>query len=248
MTIHIGTSGWHYKHWRGTYYPDTLSSSKWLDFYARDFNCVEINSTFYRLPSDTAISSWLAATPESFKFAIKASRYITHQKKLKKCREPLQKLRQVAAKFGDKLGPLVFQFPPHWEMNLERLASFVELLPVDLQITMEFRDPAWHYPAVWNLLAENDITWCEFDLSGVESPKRQTGSFTYLRLHGPGPDAYCGNYNAEQLADRATQLLQLEKKGIDSWVFFDNDQAGHAVENARQLKSLCQASRINAHE
>ena len=248
MTIQIGTSGWHYQHWRGVYYPDELNSSKWLAFYAREFSCVEVNSSFYRLPDKTTIDSWLTATPDHFKFAIKASRYITHQKKLRECQESLQRLFQTTAQFGDKLGPIVFQLPPHWRMNIERLATFVQLLPLDLQIAMEFRDPDWHCSAVWELLADHDIAWCEFDLPGVESTGTQTGSFAYLRLHGPGPQPYCGSYSDAQLEKRAMQLTQLENQGVESWVFFDNDQGGYAIENAQQLKSLYQAVKGKINE
>ena len=142
MSIHIGTSGWHYRHWVDRFYPAGLNSAAWLGYYAREFACVEINSSFYRLPSPETIGQWRAQTPEGFVFALKASRYITHMKKLRDCAQPLTALMDLARCLGDRLAAVLFQLPPRWRVNVERLAGFLDLLPRDLHCAIEFRDPS----------------------------------------------------------------------------------------------------------
>lgn len=235
----IGTSGWHYKHWREVFYPSDLASSRWLAFYATHFDCVEINNSFYRFPSQENIRTWLAQTPPQFRFALKASRYITHQKKLKECGEPLQRFVDQAALFGEKLGPVLFQLPPRWRVNRSRLAAFLQLLPSGFRYAMEFRDTSWHCPAVWELLSEYGVAWCQYDLQGLLAPERIIAGMAYLRLHGPEPDAYCGSYDNAALRGWATKLKAWQHAGNEVWVFFDNDQAGYAPANAQQLRKLC---------
>lgn len=245
MRIHIGTSGWHYKDWRGNFYPQDIASADWLEFYAGHFDCVEINHSFYRFPSSDVIENWLAKTPPGFLFALKASRYITHQKKLKDCRQPLQRFLAQAEAFADKLGPVLFQLPPRWRLNRSRLAEFLALLPRDLHCAMEFRDPSWHCPEVWDLLAEHGVAWCQYDLQGFLAAEQVTADMVYLRLHGPAEDPYCGSYDEPVLLDWAARLKSWAGQGLQAWVFFDNDQAGFAAANAMRLREFCARADID---
>jgi uncharacterized protein YecE (DUF72 family) len=138
--VRVGTSGWHYKHWRGVYYPRDLPTARWLQHYAAEFDTVEINNSFYRLPSEATFEAWREGSPPGFTFAVKASRYLTHMKKLKDPEEPLGNVLSRARRLGDRLGPILYQLPPHWGRDLERLEGLLGLLPQDLQHAFEFRD------------------------------------------------------------------------------------------------------------
>jgi uncharacterized protein YecE (DUF72 family) len=235
--IHIGTSGWHYPHWRGRFYPAGLPEHSWLPYYAEHFGCVEINASFYRLPTPSIVEQWLAQTPEDFVFTLKASRYISHMKKLKDCARPLAEFLAAARRFADRLGAILVQLPPHWRANPQRLADFLGLLPGDLRFAMEFRDPSWHTPKVYELLEAHGIALCQFDLAGVTSPAEVTTDLVYLRLHGPDA-AYAGSYAEEELTKWATRLRAWAKEGREVYVFFDNDEYAYAVDNANTLQEL----------
>ncbi len=236
--LQIGTSGWHYRHWKGVFYPETMRPEAWLKFYANHFTCVEINNTFYQFPAQVTIEHWLADTPPDFVFALKASRYITHMKKLRECEQALARFLEQSRLFGRKLGPILFQLPPHWRVNIERLETFLKALPEGLRFAMEFRDQSWHINEVYDLLASQGVAFCQFDLAGFESAHQITGDIVYVRLHGPAA-AYCGSYSDAVLKSRAYELLQWKKAGKQIFVFFDNDEAGYAVQNARRLDELC---------
>jgi len=235
VRVHIGTSGWVYPHWRRRFYPAGLPEPEWLAFYAAHFGSVEVNRSFYRLPSAGNFAAWRDETPEGFVFAVKASRYITHMKKLKDPGETLPPLLEAAAGLGGKLGPLLFQLPPRWHVDEERLRSFLKSLPQGLRAAFELRDPSWHTQAIADLLAESNAAFCVYDLGGVESPRRVTADFAYVRLHGPG-EPYCGRYGTAALSDWAGWLKRQE---VDAaYVYFDNDQAAYAVRDALELKEM----------
>ena len=233
----IGTSGWHYRHWRGVYYPRELASSRWLGFYVRDFDCVEVNNSFYRFPDAATVADWCDRVSGNFRFALKASQFITHRKKLHDCREPLERFLGAAREFGERLGPILFQLPPRWRVNADRLRQFLALLPRDLRYSMEFRDPSWHTPQVYDLLAQRDVAFCQFHLDGFLSPPTVTTDLVYIRLHGPGA-AYCGRYSDRELADWAARIRHWRGEGREVWLFFDNDEAGFAVGNARRILGM----------
>jgi uncharacterized protein YecE (DUF72 family) len=235
--LRIGTSGWHYRHWWSVYYPEKLASSRWLGFYAGDFDCVEVNNSFYRFPSAATVADWCNRVSPDFRFALKASQFITHRKKLRDCREPLERFFTEAAGFGERLGPILFQLPPRWRVNVDRLRQFVALLPEDLDYSMEFRDPSWHTPQVYELLAESGIAFCQFHLAGFLSPLMVTTDLVYIRLHGPGA-AYCGSYSDRDLGDWATRIRDWMGEGRQVWLFFDNDEAGAAVRDARRIMAM----------
>lgn len=240
-TVRIGTSGWLYRHWRGVVYPPRLPMAKWLSYYAQFFSTVEINSTFYGLPSVRTVSTWRDATPAGFCFAVKGSRYLTHLKKLTDPADGLNRMNERLAPLGDKLGPILFQLPPRWPCDLDRLASFiraVQALRPAGRYAFEFRDPTWHNPEVHRLLREHNVAWCVYDLAGFRSAIEVTADFAYVRLHGPATVAYSGTYSDDALAFWAEQVRRWRGSLSAVYIYFDNDEAGYAFRDAARLRSL----------
>lgn len=235
--IHIGTSGWHYQHWRNTFYPEELASEDWLDYYTQHFHTVEINNSFYQLPEEKTLKQWRGKVPEGFSFTVKASRYITHQKKLKDPQQSLPSLLERIAILGDKLGLILFQLPPRWHCNPERLGEFLAALPEDYRYVFEFRDRSWFNPEVYELLATHQAAFCIYDLAGELSPKEVTADFIYVRLHGPD-DAYQGQYSTQTLSGWAGAFSTWTSQGKEVYCYFNNDQFGYAARDARHLQSM----------
>ena len=236
-TIHIGTSGWHYGHWVGPFYPPHISRKHFLTYYAERFHTVEINNSFYRLPEKKTFQQWLDIVPPGFIFAVKASRFITHMKKLKDPELALVTFMERISGLKEKLGPILFQLPPYWRMDLERLKSFLSALPRVHRYAFEFRDPTWFHREVYQALAEHGAAFCLYELAGLRSPIEITADFIYLRLHGPG-DAYSGCYPAETLNQWADVFGDWTKEGKEVYCYFDNDEMGYAAQNAAELKKL----------
>src|SRR5215831_13975665 len=168
--VHIGTSGWHYNHWKGPFYPEDLPASEMLSFYVEHFDTVEINNSFYHVPKVKTFKDWRDSTPKKFLFAVKGSRYLTHMKKLKDPKKGLKNLIPKAENLKEKLGPILFQLPPHWKCNPDRLSTFLDALPEKHQYTFELRDPSWHTQDVYDLLKEHNAAFCVYQLGGFESP------------------------------------------------------------------------------
>lgn len=238
--IRIGTSGWHYGHWLGPFYPADLPTAQMLPYYLRYFDTVEINNSFYRLPELTTFENWREATPANFCFAVKASRYLTHMKKLKDPQSGLENLMPRVEGLGEKLGPILFQLPPHWHVNVERLQAFLTALPPTYRYSFELRDATWHRPEVYEVLRQHNAAFCIYDLAGFQSALEITADFAYIRLHGPG-GAYQGSYSEEALQEWARLIKQWSATLKAIYVYFDNDQAAYAVYNALRLKELCLA-------
>ena len=236
--LYIGTSGWHYQHWRNRFYPADLPPAAWLSYYADRFFSVELNSSFYKLPEPSAIEEWVEQTPSHFLFAVKASRFITHMKKLRDCAPVLETFLSTVRGFGKKLGPVLFQLPPRWRVNAERLAAFLEHVPPRQRYAFEFRDPSWHTDAVYALLETHNCAFCHFDLAGFQSPEIITADFAYVRLHGPH-GAYAGSYSDAYLRRLGKKLVRWSAQGRDAYVFFDNDESAYAAANAKRLIDLC---------
>jgi uncharacterized protein YecE (DUF72 family) len=236
--IRIGTSGFHYKHWIGPFYPPKTPASKMLGFYLQHFDTVELNNSFYRLPTTEAFDAWREATPANFIFAVKASRFITHNKKLKDPEHALDNLLPRAAHLGPKLGPILFQLPPHWRVNPERLENVLEILPRDLRYTFEFRELSWITPAIISILTKFNAAFCIYELAGYHSPLHITADFAYVRLHGPSRGKYQGSYSKERLNFWARQIETWVKSLKAIYIYFDNDQHGYAAANALTLKSM----------
>ena len=235
--IHIGTSGWHYKHWKGPFYPEKLPASKMLGYYVQHFDTVELNNTFYRLPSGNALTNWRDSTPPGFCFALKGSRFLTHMKKLKDPEAGIAKFFERADVLGNKLGPVVFQLPPWWECDFERLEVFLTALPKGHLYAFELRNPTWHNTHIYDLLRLHNAAFCIHEIAGFQSEIRLTADFTYIRLHGPG-GAYQGSYGQDALGIWANRIRNWRRKLRAVYIYFDNDQAAYAVANAATLKAM----------
>jgi len=210
-----------------------------FEFYAERFDTVEINNSFYRLPTEETFAAWSAAAPAGFCFAVKASRFLTHMKKLKDPEEPIDRLLTRAAFLGPKLGPILFQLPPNWPIDIERLECFSRLLPPQHHYSIEFRNATWNTKAVYEILERYNIAYCAFHLAGFESPREVTSDFAYVRLHGPG-GKYQGSYSDTDLEGWAVQIGKWRRTLKAVYVYFDNDQAGYAAKDAARLRALAQ--------
>lgn len=239
--ILIGTSGWHYKHWIGRFYPEHSSGDSMLRFYMQHFNTVEVNNSFYNLPDISTFRSWGNSVPDNFRFSVKASRFITHNKKLKDGGATLERLLPRAEALGKKLGPILFQLPPHWKLNLERLESFLCTLPSHHRYTFEFRETSWNTPAVYELLRKHNAAYCIHDLAGFQSPIEITADWTYVRLHGPA-GKYQGRYGVRAIKQWAARIIQWSTQLAAVYVYFDNDDSAYAPQNALQLDELVRRS------
>lgn len=235
--IFIGTSGWHYKHWRGPFYPDKLPASKMLEFYAQRFDTVELNNTFYRLPQPNGLNNWHDSTPREFRFAMKGSRFLTHMKKLKDPATGIERFFERADLLKEKLGPIVFQLPPHWTVDAERLDAFLKALPRAHRYAFELRNPTWHSAEIYAILRRHRAAFCIFEIAGFRSGFEITADFTYVRLHGPD-GAYQGSYSESALREWADRIREWQDKLRAIYIYFDNDQAGYAPKNALELAKL----------
>lgn len=208
-----------------------------LDYYARDFDTVEINNSFYRVPSFTTFEACKAATPAGFCFAVKGSRYLTHRKRLLDPKPALDRLLTAAGRLGAKLGPILFQLPPNWHCNVDRSQQFLRELPAKQSYSIECRDQSRHNRDVYRLWQDHNVAFCMYELGGVRSPVEAPADFVYVRLHGPG-NKYEGDYPAGTLKSWADQIDRWKQSDIDVYVYFDNDQAGYAVKNAKELNRI----------
>jgi len=235
-TCLIGCSGWQYKHWRGDFYPASLAQSRWLTHYAERFNTVEINNTFYRLPEAGTFSAWRRLAPAGFVFAVKASRYLTHMKKLKDPHDPLQLFFTRARKLGPALGPVLYQLPPRWPVNVERFETFLRALPHTRRHTVEFREPSWYAGTILDLLERFRVALCLHDMHGSAPARVAVGPFVYVRFHGT--EKYGGSYPDETLDDWAGWLADRLRAGVDVYAYFNNDAHGHAPRDAVRLRAM----------
>lgn len=236
----IGTSGWHYFHWRGRFYPEELDPHRWLVYYASRFPTVEVNASFYREPKERTWDTWRRTVPEGFRFAVKAHRFITHVKRLHECGEALERQLKNAGRLRDKLGPLLFQLPPSFQRsddNVRRLDVFLDLLPVGLACAFEFRHTSWFGEETMAQLRRAGVAFCSYDMAGVDCPLVATTSLAYVRFHG-SVLVYHGNYTDDMLADWAGRLRALARDVDDVYVYFNNDAEGYAVANALRLAEL----------
>ncbi len=233
----IGTSGWHYDHWRGNFYPGKLPKKNWLAYYSGQFPTVEINASFYRLPEESTFTNWKNAVPKGFCFAVKASRFITHIKRLKDSEEPLGIFLTRARCLKESLGPILYQLPPGLHRDDDRLEAFLALLDKDLKHVFEFRHISWMDEMVFSLLSKYNAGFCIFDMPGLTSPLAATTDFAYVRFHGKG-ELYYGSYPESELADWAGKLKNLGRKLKTIYVYFNNDAGGAAIANAGTMRRL----------
>ena len=236
--IRIGTSGYHYRHWIGPFYPPKTSTAKMLEYYVRHFDTLELNNSFYRLPTVNAFECWRDSTPSNFIFAVKASRFITHNKKLKDPENALENLLPRAENLDQKLGPVLFQLPPKWKVNVERLENLLEILPREHRYAFEFRETSWMKPEVNRVLKRFNAAFCIYELAGYHSSLDVTADFAYVRLHGPEQGKYQGSYSDERLGEWAKWIEAQSGPLKAIYVYFDNDQHGYAARNALTLKQM----------
>lgn len=235
MQVFVGTSGWNYDHWIGPFYPKGLARSRWLGHYAGIFSTIEVNATFYRSMKPSTFEKWRITTPDGFVWAVKASRYITHIKRLVDASEPLGVFLESIAPLGEKLGPVLFQLPPSLAFDKGRTRSFFKLLPAAMRYALEARHMSWTTDEAICCLRENNIAWCISDTAGrFPYLETLTAGFTYIRLHG-SRRLYASCYTEEELTAWAARIRAW---GVDTYVYFDNDFMGYAPANALQLKRL----------
>jgi uncharacterized protein YecE (DUF72 family) len=236
--IRIGTCGWIYKHWRGIFYPERLPVTRWLSFYSQHFDTVEINNTFYRLPEARVFADWRRRAPPEFLYALKANRFLTHMKKLKDPADALQRILDRVRVLGPHLGPVLYQLPPSWACDVERLRQFISLLPSDMDHVFEFRHDSWYTDDVRRLLTQTRMSFCVHDMRGACCPNWATGPIVYLRFHGPTDPRCGGRYTLAHLRRCAEEIRHFQENRHDVYVYFNNDGGGYAVRNARELKEL----------
>ena len=236
LRFRVGCSGWQYKHWKGNFYPADLPQRHWLEHYARQFDTVEVNNSFYRLPDEGVFRAWRARVPGVFVFAVKASRFLTHMKKLKDPEEPVVRLFSRACELGPKLGPVLYQLPRHLPRNDERLSAFLDVLPRGIKHTIEFRHPSWYDARVFQMLRKRNVALCLHDMPDSISPRQTTARFVYVRFHG-ATGRYDGGYPEDLLQEWARWL---KDTGRPAYVYFNNDVGGHAPRDAVTLKRALQ--------
>jgi len=247
--IRIGCSGWNYKHWRDRVYPPGVPVRLWFEHYSTLFDTVEINNTFYRLPEPATFASWRDRAPDQFLFAIKASRFLTHLKRLNDPEEPVARMFEHARELGGHFGPVLYQLPGNFHRDLDRLDHLLALLPRTLGElggaprahrllhAVEFRHPSWYVDETFAMLDCHGVAMCLHDKAGSAITAPAVGPFVYLRFHGPG-ERYFGRYDRSALDRWASRIGEFLHGGTDVFAYFNNDPEGMAVINALELKSL----------
>lgn len=239
--VYIGTSGYTYQHWRGVFYPQDLRQKDWLGYYAKYFETVEINASFYHQMGRKVYENWRAKTPENFVFAIKGSRFITHIKRLKDCQEPLERFFQSAIGLEEKLGVILWQLPPRWGADEKRLASFLSLIDnlrfKNVRQAFEFRENSWFSSKIYAMLKKFGGGLVIADSPFWPKEEVFTADFMYLRFHGR-ESLYASSYSGEELREWAKKIAQLRGENLDVYAYFNNDIKGYAVQNALRLKEL----------
>ena len=233
MPVLIGASGWQYRDWRGPFYPQGLAQARWLEHYSAQFRTVEVNNTFYRLPPPSTFAAWGRRTPDDFVVTVKASRYLTHVKRLREPEEPVRRLMDGAAQLGAKLGPILVQLPPDLPARLAELDRTLGCFPPGVRVAVEPRHPTWFTDELRALLERRGAALALADrLSRPVTPLWRTADWGYLRLHeGRGPRRPC--YGRAALRSWAQRLVELWPAGADVFVYFNNDPRGCAVHDAR---------------
>jgi len=220
-----------------------LPQKRWFAFYAEQFDTVEINNSFYRLPKAETFDKWREQAPPAFAYAVKANRFLTQAKKLKDCAEPVARMMAPVRHLGETLGPILYQLPPSLRINLARLEEFLGLLPRDLTHVFEFRERSWYVPETLALLERHGASFCCHDMVGSASERIAVGPIAYVRFHGAG-GKYWGRYADEALLGWTDWMRDQAKAGRTVWAYFNNDTEAHAIHDALTLKAMVrQASR-----
>jgi len=234
--VHVGTSGWYYDHWEGVLYPPRLPKAKRLALYTQRYNAVEINATYYRLPTPSMVEGWHRKAPPGFLYVVKANKEITHNRKLRHAAEPLARLLELVSGLEDKLANILFQLPRSLHQDLPLLEDFLALLPEQPRCSFEFRHPSWECDQTFDLLRKNRVTHVVVSRQGYPFAEVHTADVAYYRLHGP--ERMCASsYSDPWLGGLARKLAALARQGTASFTFFNNDVGGHAVRNADTLNA-----------
>ena len=234
MPVWIGTSGWQYRDWRGQFYPPTLRQAGWLDHYAERFRVVEVNNAFYRLPEAETFAAWARRTPDDFVVGVKASRYLTHIRRLHEPEEAVARFLERARHLGPKLGPVLVQLPPTLPADHAALAETLACFPGDVRVAVEFRHDSWFTEETQAILRRHDAAFCLADSPKRRTPLWRTASWGYVRLHeGRSSPRPC--YGRAALAGWAGRLAELFAAGDDVYAFFNNDPRGCAVRDAQRF-------------
>lgn len=242
--IRIGTSGWHYDSWRSKFFPTGLRLDDQLQYYATQFSTVELNGVFYRTPTEEAVDRWHDRTGSDFIFSWKASKYITHWKRLRNTsQDSLRLMNDRIAHLDQKIGPILFQLPPDFRIDEVRLKQFLKLLPHRRRYVFEFRHSSWYQQSILRLLSDRNIALCISDHHDAPAPWERTADFIYVRGHGPG-GRYKGHYRSHQLEDWARRFRAWRRRGFDVYVFFDNDQKAAAPADALNLQEAVASPRL----
>ena len=236
----VGTSGFVYDDWRGRFYPEKLPRHKWLEYYSEQFHTIELNNSFYRLPSESAFQRWHDVTPSDFTFALKVSRFITHIKRLKNTEEAVDTFISKARILGEKLGPLLYQLPPSLHRDDDILESFLSTLPSGLQHVIEFRHHSWFEDEVFEILRRYATGFCIFDMPDLTCPLVATADFAYVRFHG-STGLYYSCYSEDEMDNWAKKLAQLPDSVRHLYIYFNNDAQAFAVSNACTIHSKLQS-------
>ena len=234
MHYYIGTSGWHYEHWTTRFYLEGLPKTEWLRFYASQFDTVEINNSFYRLPSEPTFANWYENSPANFVFAVKMSRYVTHIKRLKDTEEAVERFISRAEGLKDKLGPILYQLPPNMRRSDEVLEHILPTLPQGFKHVFEFRHQSWFEDRVLGTLHKYNTGFCVFDMPNLECPLVATSDFAYIRFHG-STELYSSDYSDRELALWAERIKGLAHNLKEVYIYFNNDAEAFAVKNALTL-------------
>jgi uncharacterized protein YecE (DUF72 family) len=239
MAVYIGTSGWSYDHWVDVLYPREASSLKRLDAYARRFRTVEVNNTFYRWPKDEVFATWRERLPEGFVVTAKASRGLTQFRKLNDPEAWLERMESGLSRLGEKRGVTLYQLPPHFPINLDRLDRFLGVLPSGQRSAVEFRHPSWETEETFSVLERHGAAYCVMSGANLPCILRATAAFVFVRLHGPDHHhMYAGSYSEDDLRWWADRIGEWRSQGRDVFAYFNNDGYGHAVRNALRLREL----------
>lgn len=239
MTVRIGTSGWQYDDWRGPVYPPGLARSRWLDAYAHVFPTVEANSAFYGLPSRATVERWAAATPDDFRWAVKASRFLTHVRRLRDPQEPVQRFVDRMGALGGRLGPVLLQLPPAFDPAPDRLAETLRCFPATWRLAVELRDRRWWRDDIRRVLEARGAAVCLADRLGPTGPRWPTAPWTYLRFHEGGARPWpC--YGDDAMRTWARRLIDGWGRDADAWVLFNNDPRACAPRNAVRFGRVCE--------
>ena len=235
--MRIGTSGWEYRHWAGRFYPRHVPREQWLEFYAGRFDTVELNNSFYRLPEAATFEAWARRVPDGFTFALKASRYLTHLRRLREPQEPLERLWTRARHLGGNRGPMLYQLPPRWRPNHQRLVEFLRSVPGGEPQAVEVRDRRWYGSRLSASLEDARVGLCLHDMAGSTPRPTRVGPLVYVRFHGSGA-RYGGRYSSQRLTAWAERMATWAREGWPVWAYFNNDIDGYAVRDADRLRSM----------